>query len=70
QFLCGGSRLSVEKIDLKRYGCQVLSRKVDNLHPSKKTGVFQRPQKRINFSDFCFQAIDMPEIPAVLQECL
>ncbi|SUA95630.1 Uncharacterised protein [Paenibacillus thiaminolyticus] len=39
-------------------------------HPSKKTGVFQRPQKRINFSDFCFQAIDMPEIPAVLQECL
>lgn len=27
-------------------------------------------QKRINFSVFYFQTIDMPEIPAVLQECL
>ncbi|MFL1675605.1 hypothetical protein, partial [Paenibacillus dendritiformis] len=39
-FLCGGSRLSVEKSDLKRYACQVLGRRMDNLHPFVKNRGF------------------------------
>ncbi|NGP57291.1 hypothetical protein L3476_01670 [Paenibacillus thiaminolyticus] len=33
-----------KKIDLKRNGCQVLSRKMDNLQPFVKNRVFQRPE--------------------------
>ncbi|SUA96506.1 Uncharacterised protein [Paenibacillus thiaminolyticus] len=39
-------------------------------HPSKKTGVFQQPEKRIIFADFCFQSIGMAQINVVLQEFL
>ncbi|WII36082.1 hypothetical protein [Paenibacillus thiaminolyticus] len=48
-FLCGGSRLSVEKIELKRYGYQVLSRKMDNLYPLIKKQGFTNGLKNAPF---------------------